>query len=133
MSLSFGYGSVLADTVTLNNFSSTTVVYESDKVQQGKTVILRDLGVIFTTTGGTVHFAIRTISGGLVRISSSVTANDENLAYAVLNEGESIALVITVDGNGVVTILGHGEIKEAVKPSFFETPKGTNLFRRGGF
>ena len=133
MSLSFGYGSVLVDAVTLNNFTSPTVVYESDKAQTGKTIILRDLGVIFTTSGGTVNFSKRMASGSLVRITGDATGNDERLAHVSFSEGESLALVLTSDGVGIVTILGDSEIKDNYPPSFFERPIVSQLFRRGGF
>ena len=133
MSLSFCYELGQTDNIALDNSVATATVWESDKVPPGKTVIVRDIGVIFTTTGGSVNFSKRSISGGLIRITSTMTASDENIGYVILNEGETLALVLTVDGTGIVTILAHGEIKDSLKPLFFETPQGANLFRRGGF
>jgi len=133
MSLSFGYELGLTDNIALDNYTSTIAVWESDKVPPGKTVIVRDIGVIFTTTGGTVNFSKRSISGGLIRFTSDVTDSDENLGFVVLNEGETLALVLTSDGVGIVTVLAHSEIKDNAPMSFYKSPRGTQLFRRGGF
>ena len=137
MSFNFpeGFSFVNTGGLTLTNFSSAdNVVYISDGVPTGFKGIVKDLGIIFTTSGGSVYIARRSLSGSDLRITDNISSTATGLGGIVLDEGEKIVIKIGSAGSGVITIYSDGEVKE--KPTatqLFRPILNTGLEGRGGF
>lgn len=134
MSQESGYSFLSTGDLTLTNFSSADdVVYLSDAVPQGKKGIVRDLGVIFTTSGGSVYVFRRTVSGSDLRITGNISTTSTGLGGFVLNQGEKIGVKIGSTGSGVITAYDDGVIQDIIKPSSFGPVIQPSYHRRGGF
>lgn len=135
MSIESGYSFLGTGNLALTNFSSTDdVVYTSDRVPRGHTGIVRDFGVIFTTLGGSVYIARRTISGSDLRISGNISATSTGLGSIVLDEGEKIVIKIGSAGSGIITAYDDGIIQRKINPSIqFEPIINPDMHLRGGF
>lgn len=123
----------MSTTQTLTNFTAPIVVVQSDFVPPGYVGILKDLNVIFTTTGGTLRFQIQYAGGGVVIFTSGITANQSGQASLILPSGSRFQIVITTDGSGVIDVVWHGFIRKFKIPVRIFAKEDANFERSGGF
>jgi len=103
--------------VGLTNLSQNDDVIVSDPIPPGFRGFVRDINVIFTTSGNEV-LAFEKISkgGGRTRFADTITANTNGSFDLVLGAGDKVAIVITTTGVGVLDIVWDGEIQEVGFP-----------------
>lgn len=101
-----------SNAVGLTNLSANDDVIISDPIPPGFRGFLRDVNVIFTTTGGTIAFEKVHRSGGRSRFAANITANTNGSFDLVLGQGDKVAIVLTGTGAGVLDIVWDGEIQE---------------------
>ena len=130
-----GYSFLQTGDITLTNFSSTdAIVYFSDKVPRNHKGIIRDLGIIFSTIGGSVYLARRTISGSELRITGNISDTATGLGSIVLDEGERILIKLGSTGTGVINSYDDGIIQRKINPNVqFEPIINPDMRGRGGF
>ncbi len=99
--------------VGLTNLSQNDDVIISDPIPPGFRAFVRDVNVIFTTTGGTIAFEKVSKGGGRTRFAAAITANTNGSFDLILGPGDKVAIVLTTTGVGVLDITWDGEIQEA--------------------
>lgn len=120
-----------ASSYPLTNFSQGDIVFQSDRVPQGTIGVLRDLSLIFTTSGGEIDLQIKSKSGGTVEFLDSISTSQTGTSSVILPEGARFQAKLSVTGNGVIDVSWSGFIKN--KPFAKQTAKRTgpsNLFTR---
>lgn len=100
------------DTLYLTNFSQNDVIFKSDRVPKGMKFVIDDLGVIVTTSGGSVYIARVLNDGSTKRVTGNISSSSSGVAGVVINEGERIAVVCATTGVGVFDIYTDGTLKE---------------------
>jgi len=130
-----GYSFLATGDLPLTNFSSADdIVYRSDAVPSGHKGIVRDFGIIFTTSGGSVYLTRKMVGGSEFRITGNISATATGLGGIVLDEGEKLIIRIGSTGAGVIQAYDDGVIEDKINLNvMFPNPVYTNLQRRGGF
>ena len=99
--------------VGLTNLSANDDVLVSDAIPPGFRAFLRDVNTIFTTSGGTIAYEKISRSGGRTRFAAAITANSNASFDLVLGPGDSVAIVLTSTGSGVLDVVWDGELQES--------------------
>ena len=130
-----GYNFLATGSLPLTNFGSVNdVVYTSDAVPTGHRGIVRDFGIIFTTTGGGVYVTRRMVGGSEFRLTGDISSTNTGIGSIVLNEGEKIVIRLASTGTGIIQLYDDGTIERKIRPmEMFPTQIQANLERRGGF
>ena len=100
-----------------NNLSvdqaANTVLLQGPKVPLGYKGIIEDYNVNFTTAGGSVKFSVMTANDSVyIDTNRSISSSSNGLGRTVLEEGQSIALIIQSQGVGVVSVLCTGTLQK---------------------
>lgn len=98
--------------VNLVNYNANEYVMKSDIIPRGFIGKLKDLNVIFSTSGGTLSYEVIHKSGGVTTFAANRTANDNGSFDTVVSEGDRLAIKITSTGSGVIDVLWHGELTQ---------------------
>jgi len=128
-SIPWNFGS---QTIFLTNFSSTgTILFETDRIPPNYLGRIRDMNVIFTTTGGGVHLTKKSAGGGSKRFTDAFTANSTGLVATVVGQ-DVIEVVLDSTGSGVVDFSADGEIVPTRLAQQLKLQQRTNEFDEEG-
>lgn len=126
--------SYFSSTFPLSNVGANAIVCQTDRVPVGYIGILREINVIFTTSGGTLAFETKQASGGAVRWTASITSNtNSGNGSLILGAGEAFQIVLTSTGTGVIDVTWQGYLQRQVVPGAVFKPVNIDLSYRGGF
>ena len=100
-----------------NNLSvdqaANAVMLQGPKVPLGYKGIIEDYNVNFTTAGGTVKFSVMTPSDTVyIDTNRNISSSSNGLGRTVLEEGQSLALIVQSQGVGVVSVLCTGTLQK---------------------
>ena len=94
------------------NFAANTIIVDGIPVPNGYRGRVKDFNINFTTSGGTIGYAILDYNGkNIIQIvTPNINSSSSGFGDTILDSNTCIGIIGTVQGNGVFTGYLSGEI-----------------------